>query len=117
MNVQTGREYEGAVSDVTYSFFKNGYLMTTAVFCNLLCRWVPVLCPWIHGLGSDHYHFHAHFTALLQQNSKFVMQQTDIQAVEKKIALFRRLCGTVMDFSQAQREGFIEAFSEVAYIT
>ena len=55
LNPRTGREDVGAVSDVPYLYFKSGYLMTTAVYCNSLTRWVPVAFSWLNGLTAQHY--------------------------------------------------------------
>jgi hypothetical protein len=32
----------GLLSDVTYQFFKNGYLLSTSMFCEELLQWIPV---------------------------------------------------------------------------
>ncbi|EGG08523.1 uncharacterized protein MELLADRAFT_84704 [Melampsora larici-populina 98AG31] len=75
---EDGEAYSGGLlSDVTYKFFLNGYLLTTSMFNEKLQRWVPILLSW---LGDR----------------------------EK-----RRLVEQVVDFSAAQKNGFIDAYMEV----
>ena len=44
--------------DVIYKFFKNGYLLTTSMFCEKVCRWIPIHFSWIRGLEETYYHEH-----------------------------------------------------------
>jgi hypothetical protein len=109
LNPHTGREDEGSVADTTYSFFKEGFLQTSAVYCNLLHRWVPVLFTWMSGLTSGHYC--AHFTALFSTIANGVLAQ-DLADVDR-LYRYNRICVTVMDFSHAQLDGFTAAYSAV----
>ncbi|EGG12897.1 uncharacterized protein MELLADRAFT_87235 [Melampsora larici-populina 98AG31] len=97
-----GKSYEGGLlSDVTYRFFNHGYLLTTSMYCEKLERFVPVLLSWINGLSKAHYK--VHFKTLLVQ----------ISTTSKSDKQKRRLCEQVVDFSQAQKVGFMEAYMEV----
>ncbi|POW02868.1 hypothetical protein PSTT_11511 [Puccinia striiformis] len=55
----------GLISDVTYKFFKNGYLLTTSIYCDDINRWIPVQLSWILGLSESYYEIH--FTVLFRQ--------------------------------------------------
>ncbi|EGF99848.1 uncharacterized protein MELLADRAFT_93987 [Melampsora larici-populina 98AG31] len=99
---KSGESYSGGLlSDVTYCFFLNGYLLTTSMYNGKLERWVPVLLTFLKGLSTHHYkaHFKTLFT-IIDQTSKSENQT-------------RRLLEQVVDFSLAQRNGFIEAYMEV----
>ncbi|EGF97323.1 uncharacterized protein MELLADRAFT_85866 [Melampsora larici-populina 98AG31] len=91
----------GLLSDVTYQFFENGYLLTTSMYNDKIERWVPVLQTWLHKLSRSHYK--AHFVTLLRQ-----IQQSSLSEKDKGL-----LCEQVVDFSQAQKVGFIDAYMEV----
>ncbi|EGG05587.1 uncharacterized protein MELLADRAFT_87855 [Melampsora larici-populina 98AG31] len=91
----------GLLSDVTYRFFESGYLLTTSMYNEKIERWVPVLQTWLHELSSSHYK--SHFVALLQQ-----IQKSSLSDEDKGL-----LCEQVVDFSQAQQVGFIDAYMEV----
>ncbi len=58
-----GRSIGGIVTDSTYSFFKNGYLTTSSVYCRMLQRWIPVLFTYSENL--DKCIFKAHFLGLI----------------------------------------------------
>eukprot|EP00474_Spongospora_subterranea_P005719 CRZ06177.1 hypothetical protein [Spongospora subterranea] len=107
----TGRDGQGAVSDVTYSFFDRGFLMTTAVYCGLLARWVPVAFSWLNGLTREHYR--AHFEAIFSCASASIQSAEASLSVQDKVTRFKRLCGAVMDFSNAQTLGFIDAYISI----
>lgn len=91
----------GLLSDVTYRFFKNGYLLTTSMYNDTLERWVPILLTWLDGLDTAHYK--AHFMTLFREIQKSSLSDRDK----------RQLCEQVVDFSSAQRNGFSEAYMEV----
>jgi hypothetical protein len=91
----------GLISDVTYWFFENGYLLTTSMFCKLLARWIPVQLTWIQGLSIPYYK--AHFKTLFEH---FLIP--DLTRDEQLL-----LACQVVDFSLAQRDVFIKAYMEV----
>ncbi|KAJ7108282.1 hypothetical protein C8R44DRAFT_597626, partial [Mycena epipterygia] len=70
----------GVITDGTHDFFKQGILLTSLVFSQVLFRWVVVLYTWIGNQDLEHHV--PHFKQLVQ----------------------------ILDFSNAQRNGFIEAF-------
>lgn len=91
----------GFISDVTYRYFKSGYLLTTSMYCQKINRWIPVQLSWIRGLSEIYYHIH--FAVLFKQ---FIRPEI---LVEEREALARN----VVDFSLAQMEGFISAYLEI----
>ncbi|OAV90961.1 hypothetical protein PTTG_28135 [Puccinia triticina 1-1 BBBD Race 1] len=91
----------GLISDVTYRFFENGYLLTTSMFCEQTARWIPAQISWIRGLSVNYYKLH--FSALLRQ---FV--RPDITPSERDLMVRQ-----VVDFSLAQTEGFKAAYMDV----
>ncbi|EHS63272.1 uncharacterized protein PGTG_21489 [Puccinia graminis f. sp. tritici CRL 75-36-700-3] len=99
---KNGQLYNGGLlSDVTYWFFENGYLLTTSMFCDDLQRWIPVQLTWIRGLSDKYYKIH--FTVLFQQLFKHTMTMIEREG----------LASQVVDFSAAQANGFIQAYCEV----
>jgi hypothetical protein len=99
---KNGQLYNGGLlSDVTYRFFENGYLLTTSMFCDDLQRWIPVQLTWIRGLSDEYYKIH--FTVLFQQLFKHTMTMIEREG----------LASQVVDFSAAQANGFIQAYCEV----
>ncbi|OAV95379.1 hypothetical protein PTTG_26661 [Puccinia triticina 1-1 BBBD Race 1] len=91
----------GLLSDVTYRFFDNGYLLTTSMYCNQINRWIPVQLSWIRGLTERYYQ--THFAVLFKQfiTPSILQEERD------------QLLQSVVDFSSAQRNGFIAACMEV----
>ena len=99
---ENNKVYQGGlISDVTYQFFENGYLLTMSMFCAPLQRWVPVQLSWIRGLSVEYYKLH--FMTLLRQF------KTDSFTPAERKTLARQ----IVDFSVAQRNGFINAYMEV----
>jgi hypothetical protein len=89
----------GLVSDVTYWFFENGYLLSTSMYCEETTRWIPILLTWIHGLSESYYQLH--FAVLFCQFSQLPQNERNI------------LVRNVVDFSLAQTNGFISAYTKV----
>ncbi|EGG02271.1 uncharacterized protein MELLADRAFT_91531 [Melampsora larici-populina 98AG31] len=97
-----GKVYGGGLlSDVTYRFFHHGYLLTTSMYSEILHRWIPVQLTWMWGLEENHYR--AHFTTLLAQ-----INAADLTFHERDL-----LVQQVVDFSAAQKKGFVAAYMEV----
>ncbi|EGG02975.1 uncharacterized protein MELLADRAFT_90616 [Melampsora larici-populina 98AG31] len=99
---QFGKVYSGGLlSDVTYRFFKNGYLLTTSMYCQLMHRWIPIQLTWMWGLDVAHYR--SHFVTLLNQikSAELTYHERDLMVQQ------------VVDFSVAQKKGFIAAYMEV----
>ncbi|EGG11649.1 uncharacterized protein MELLADRAFT_90988 [Melampsora larici-populina 98AG31] len=91
----------GLLSDVTYKFFANGYLLSTSMYSDVLQRWIPIQLTWLRGLSQKHYL--AHFKTLMKQ-----IKDSDL-SVEERDTLVRN----VVDFSLAQKNGFISAYMSV----
>ncbi|OAV86106.1 hypothetical protein PTTG_30079, partial [Puccinia triticina 1-1 BBBD Race 1] len=91
----------GLLSDVTYRYFENGYLLTTSMFCDELQRWIPIQLTWMRGLSEEYYKIH--FATLFRQ-----FLAASITPAEQDI-----LVRQVVDFSTAQIEGFVSAYLEV----
>ncbi|POW14230.1 hypothetical protein PSHT_07487 [Puccinia striiformis] len=91
----------GLISDVTYKFFQDGYLLTTSMYCEDVSRWIPVQLSWIRGLSDKYYEIH--FTVLFRQ---FLIDS--ISATERE-----ELATSIVDFSQAQTNGFVAAYCNV----
>jgi hypothetical protein len=97
---ESRKENLGVVTDATYSFFKNGFLIASSVYSLTLKRWAPVILTWSHGLKKEHYK--AHFITLI----KSIL--SEIQGEEYQDMFL----ASVVDFSMAQRQGFILAYVE-----
>ncbi|EGF98028.1 uncharacterized protein MELLADRAFT_96237 [Melampsora larici-populina 98AG31] len=95
----------GLLSDVTYKFFANGYLMTTSMYQSVIHRWIPIQLTWLYGLSEEHYV--AHFQALMKQ-----IKDAQLLPAERDI-----LVRQVVDFSAAQKNGFIRAYMDVFDVT
>jgi hypothetical protein len=103
---EDGGVYQGGLlSDVTYKFFANGYLMTTSMYHSVLHRWIPIQLTWLYGLSESHYV--AHFTTLMNQ-----IKAAQLLPSERDI-----LVRQVVDFSAAQKNGFILAYMDVFDVT
>ncbi|KAF5313015.1 hypothetical protein D9619_002316 [Psilocybe cf. subviscida] len=92
----------GIVSDATHKWFKDGssFLIVSSVYCPELSSWAPVLMSFSNGQTTEHFRYH--FKALFRIIAK--------QAVMHAITLNDNLFAMVMDFSEAERLGFIQAF-------
>jgi hypothetical protein len=99
-NTELGRTTGGIQTDTTYSFFRNGYLLSSIVYCNLLKRFVPILFTWINRIDTDSHV--PHFRCLIQTILKSIPDEIE---QEKMIA-------QVVDYSNAQKEGFKKAYAQ-----
>ncbi|EFP87959.2 uncharacterized protein PGTG_13763 [Puccinia graminis f. sp. tritici CRL 75-36-700-3] len=95
----------GLLLDVTYRLFETGYLLSTSMFCEQTARWIPVQLSWIQGLSAEYYE--VHFATLFEQ---FYCPSFTVSDRET-------LVWQVVDFSLAQREGFIAAYMKVFGVT
>jgi hypothetical protein len=98
-----GKVYKGGLlSNATYRFFQNGYLLTTSMYCKELGRWIPVLLTCLRGLSEENYA--TQFTTLTKQCwvDSITEEEQDT------------LCQQVVDYSAEQRPGFIKAYLEVS---
>ncbi|KAI0683118.1 hypothetical protein BC835DRAFT_1311235 [Cytidiella melzeri] len=95
---------EGIVSDAAHGFWreKNHLLIVSSIYSPLLNCWVPGVLSFSNGATAEHYQHH--FRALF----KSIAQQAEKRNIELQ---FHHFSG-VIDFSDAERLGFIEAFVE-----
>jgi hypothetical protein len=100
--VKDNQVYQGGLLlDVTYKFFENGHLLTTSMFCEQVCRWIPIHYSWIRGLAETYYH--KHFWILFNQ-----LLIPSLSKTKRKT-----LAQQVVDFSLAQKNGYVSAYMEV----
>jgi hypothetical protein len=98
-----GKDIPGIQTDVTYSFFRNGFLLSSCVYDFRIPRWIPILFTWIEGNTTAHYV--PHFEIVLQ----WISEIPDIGLED-----FNLLAAQVMDFSTAQRNAFVTAYRKVS---
>ncbi|EIW84332.1 hypothetical protein CONPUDRAFT_142660 [Coniophora puteana RWD-64-598 SS2] len=98
----TDEPVNGFVTDATHKYFAdhNALLLITATYSLELTRWVPVQFAYLNGATAAHYR--QHFLALFKSIA--------LQAIERKIPVTDDLFAGVVDFSDAERIGFEEAF-------
>ncbi|KAJ6530713.1 hypothetical protein B0H19DRAFT_1327962 [Mycena capillaripes] len=101
LEAESGRH--GLVTDGCHDFFKQGILLTSLVFSQVVMRWAPVLFTWIGKL--DERHHRSHFDQLVYVIAKLCTRGLGY-------AFDERLYSAVLNFSLAQRNGFISAFVE-----
>lgn len=63
-NSDYGRVILGVMTDITYSYFTDGYLISSVCYDNMQKRWTPVLWTWIRKI--DERHIIPHFVVLIQ---------------------------------------------------
>jgi hypothetical protein len=64
----------GFVTNVDHSFFRQGNLLASCGWSNVMSAWVPVLFCWIDCLDADHHrlHFRRIFNTIVKHSgSKF----------------------------------------------
>ncbi|KAF9533317.1 hypothetical protein CPB83DRAFT_903260 [Crepidotus variabilis] len=92
----------GFVNDAAHGWWgqKNSLLMVISAYSPTLHCWVPVLLSYTNGARGQHFlhHFLALFEGLAVQASRMRIEVSDC------------LFAGVMDFSEAERDGFIRAF-------
>ncbi|KAJ7846161.1 hypothetical protein B0H13DRAFT_1646889 [Mycena leptocephala] len=92
LEAESGRH--GIITDGTHDFFKQRILLTLLVFSQILLRWVVVLYTWIG--AQDQEHHLPHFKQLVYWRT-----------LDYRLNSYPR---QILDFSNAQRNGFIDAF-------
>ncbi|KAF4620872.1 hypothetical protein D9613_000021 [Agrocybe pediades] len=92
----------GIVNDATHSYWKekNALLMISSCYCPILFCWLPGLMSYTNGGTEQHFthHFYALFTTMAQEANKRGIEVTD------------HIFAGMMDFSQAERNGFKAGF-------
>ncbi|KAJ7466286.1 hypothetical protein FB451DRAFT_1041007 [Mycena latifolia] len=96
---ESGRH--GVITDGTHDFFKHGILLTSLVFSQVLFRWVVVLYTWIG--NQDQEHHLPHFKQLVEVIAEICTSGLGFSFDD-------RVFSAILDFSNAQRNGFIDAF-------
>ncbi|KAJ7483763.1 hypothetical protein B0H11DRAFT_2231915 [Mycena galericulata] len=96
---ESGRH--GVVTDGCHDFFKQGILLISLVFSQVMMRWAPVLYTWIGKFDTAHHK--SHFDQLV-----YVIAEMCTRGLG--YAFDERLYSAILDFSSAQRNGFIESF-------
>ncbi|KAF8142672.1 hypothetical protein K438DRAFT_1784474 [Mycena galopus ATCC 62051] len=91
----------GVVTDGCHDFFKQGILLISLVLSPVLMRWAPVLFTWMGKLDAAHHK--SHFDQLVYAIAEMCTRGLGYEFDE-------RLYSAVLDFSAAQRNGFIDAF-------
>ncbi|KAJ7754779.1 hypothetical protein B0H16DRAFT_1886485 [Mycena metata] len=119
LEAESGRH--GVVTDGCHDFFKQGILLVSLVFSPILLRWAPILFTWI-GRFDEHHH-KSHFAQLVYVIAELCTQGLghafDERLYSAVFAFFSlrtmvilNLFPQILDFSSAQRNGFISAFVE-----
>ncbi|KAJ7660274.1 hypothetical protein DFH06DRAFT_1401711 [Mycena polygramma] len=101
LEAESGRH--GVITDGTFDFFKQGVLLTSLVFSQVLFRWVVVLYTWIGGQDGEHHL--PHFKQLVHVIAEICTKGLGFTFDD-------RIFSSILDFSNAQRNGFIDAFVE-----
>ncbi|KAJ3563967.1 hypothetical protein NP233_g8597 [Leucocoprinus birnbaumii] len=113
MKMAVHEEYEnhvnGVLSDGAHGFFKDGneILMTSSVYSRVHSRWVPALFSYLSGQTARH--FKCHFLVLFNGTWMALKAHKEFPATLEEMHC---LIVNVVDFSLAQREGFIQAYVE-----
>ena len=100
---EAGRLISGIQTDVTYKYFKTGYLLSSSVYNKRVQRWVPVLFSWIEGLSAAHHQPHFRIIMEMLRDSEEI---TDGEETDN-------LLSHVMDFSAAQRVAFQTSYADI----
>ncbi|KAJ6625287.1 hypothetical protein B0H10DRAFT_1942558 [Mycena sp. CBHHK59/15] len=101
LEAESGRH--GVLTDGTHDFFNQGILLTSLVFSHVILRWVAVLYTWIRKQNEEHHVPHI---------SQLVHGIGEACTRGLGYTFDDRLFSAILDFSNAQRNGFIEAFVE-----
>ncbi|KDQ63177.1 hypothetical protein JAAARDRAFT_694414 [Jaapia argillacea MUCL 33604] len=98
-HTSTETSRHGIITDGSHDFFMDGVLLSSFVYSTILLRWVPVLYTWIGNLDAEHHipHFLLLITAIAG-------------TVAPGIEVGDYILSNILNYSQAQRKGFVEAF-------
>jgi hypothetical protein len=91
----------GFVTDAAHKFFKDGYLFVNSIYSSVLRCWIPILFSYSNGASAEHYE--RHHRCLFEQMH---LECAEYDNQEVTDAMLR----VMMDFSTAQRKGWIDAF-------
>ncbi|KAF5379467.1 hypothetical protein D9615_006598 [Tricholomella constricta] len=115
----------GMVNDAAHGWWKErtSLLMVTSTYCPVLSCWVPGMLSFTNGATTDHFmhHFLAVFQGIVDEAEVHGMEIEDrLFAGVKSLEISNKWQTTdsksqVMDFSEAERSGFITAFTEFWY--
>ncbi|KAF5379616.1 hypothetical protein D9757_009228 [Collybiopsis confluens] len=99
---QVDEPLHGILSDAAHKYWEdpNGRLIVSSIFSPLINKWIPILFTYANGATTAHYEYH--FLVLIQGIVR--------TALECSIAITDDLFVGVVDFSDPQRIGFVEAF-------
>ncbi|KAF8185384.1 hypothetical protein BJ912DRAFT_852761, partial [Pholiota molesta] len=94
----------GMVNDGAHGWWRDcgAILMVTSSYCPLLNCWIPGVFSYTNGASAEH--FKHHFRAVFQSIAE--------EAKARSIEVVDRFFAGVMDFSEAERLGFIDAFTK-----
>ncbi|KAF8351864.1 hypothetical protein F5887DRAFT_874070, partial [Amanita rubescens] len=92
----------GIVTDGAHKFFRSGLLIISSTYAIEMSRWIPGLFSYSNGATAAHYKIH--FLTLFEGIA--------VEAESRQIGVTDGLFAGVMDFSDAQRNGFNQAFIE-----
>lgn len=96
------QDYCGALlSDVTYKFFADSYLLSKPMFHEEFQQWILIKFTWLNGLTKKHYA--AHFTTLMRQIKEADMISGECDTLVRQ----------VVNLFSGQMNIFIMAYMEV----
>ena len=96
----------GLLTDAAHKYFDKGYLIITSSHHQRADRWLPVLMTYSTRQSDKAYEFH--FRKIFEMIAdKFnpVVERAD----------FNLMCPSTMDFSRAQSNAFVAAYSDVVW--